>query len=367
MLFETYSDLIPKLTVVMERVFPKEEGVSNVAYTAALRAKVLDCLRGLLPASAMTNMGVYGNGRFFETLIGKLHGHPLTEMQEIGKAAYQELGKVIPSFIRRSDQNHRHYKAANDFKEKMTAEIQDVTTHFTSDLDRSEGPMVQLIRHDTDGPKRVATAMLFENCDHSLLDIQKRIDEATPEELNRILEAASSHRENRRQKSPRALEHATYTFEIVGDFGIYRDLQRHRILTQERQSLSCNFGYYVPSEIEGTDMEKPYREAMDKAKEAYDLIADELPEEAQYVVPMAYNIRWYFHVNLRALQWLCELRSSPAGHVMYRLVAQELARQVSEVHPEFERFFKFVDYEGHDLGRLGQEIRKVEKQQRLKT
>ena len=162
-------------------------------------------------------------------------------------------------------------------------------------------------------------------------------------------------------KSPRALEHASFTFEIVADFGIYRDLQRHRMLTQERQFLTCDYGYYIPEEILDTELEKEYREAMDLAKQIYDSIAGELPEEAQYVVPMAYNIHWYFHVNLRALQWICELRSSPAGHLVYRYIAQEMAKQVIEVFPEFERMFKFVDYEGYELGRLGQEIRKIEK------
>ena len=162
-------------------------------------------------------------------------------------------------------------------------------------------------------------------------------------------------------KSPRALEHASFTFEIIADFGIYRDLQRHRILTQERQLLTCDYGYYIPDDILDTELEKEYREALEQAKKVYDRIALELPEEAQYVVPMAYNIHWYFHVNLRSLQWICELRSSPAGHLGYRYIAQEMAKQVIEVFPEFERMFKFVDYEGHELGRLGQEIRKIEK------
>jgi thymidylate synthase ThyX len=175
------------------------------------------------------------------------------------------------------------------------------------------------------------------------------------------LDASVSHRENRRHKSPRALEQAVFTFEIVADFGIYRDLQRHRMLTQERQLLSCNYGFYVPVEIKGTEMEKPYCDMMQEAKNVYDRIAEELPEEAQYVVPMAYNIHWYFHINLRALQWLCELRSSPAGHPGYRYIAQEMAKQVCAVFPAFERMFKFVDYEGYELGRLGQEVRAAEK------
>ncbi|MGD2170398.1 MAG: FAD-dependent thymidylate synthase, partial [Chlamydiota bacterium] len=127
------------------------------------------------------------------------------------------------------------------------------------------------------------------------------------------------------------------------------------------QLLSCKYGFFMPKEIVGTDMEKDYIEAMEKAKSAYDTIAAELPEEAQYIVPMAYNIHWYFTVNLRALQWMCELRSSPAGHPNYRYIAQEMARQVCQVFPQFERFFKFVDYDGYELGRLGQEIRRVEK------
>jgi thymidylate synthase ThyX len=134
------------------------------------------------------------------------------------------------------------------------------------------------------------------------------------------------------------------------------------MLTQERQLLTCDHGYYVPPEIVGTEMEAQYTDAMEMAKKAFDTIAAELPEEAQYVVPMAYNVHWYFHVNLRALQWLCELRSQAAGHATYRLIAQEMARQVSLSLPPFERFFKFVDFDGYELGRLGAEIRQEEKQ-----
>jgi thymidylate synthase ThyX len=175
------------------------------------------------------------------------------------------------------------------------------------------------------------------------------------------LDAAATARDNRRQKSPRALEHALFTFEIMADFGAYRDLHRHRMLTQERQLLSCNYGYYMPQEIVESHLSSEYSQALEAAKDAYDTIAKELPEEAQYIVPMAYNVRWYFTVNLRALQWLCELRSAPAGHPAYRYVAQAMAKEVSRIEPQFERFFKFVDYEGYSLGRLDQEQRKAEK------
>ena len=360
-LFDTYAKLIPPLTEIMEKKFPKEHDVSKVAYTAALRAKVLDCLRGLLPASALTNMGLFGNGRFFDSLIQKLNCHNLSEMQDVGKKTHTEISKIMPSFIRRSDQAHKYQIAFAAFKEQMNTELENLRDEHCDEIEKMQSPGVRLVSYDPEGPYKVAAALLFSNSKCGLSELLEYTEKLPKESLNRILEAACNARENRRMKSPRALEHAQFTFEIIADFGIYRDLQRHRMLTQERQLLTCDYGYHIPEEIMGTDMEKDYRNAMDTAKKVYDEIATELPEEAQYVVPMAYNIHWYFHVNLRSLQWLCELRSAPAGHLMYRYVAQEMAKQVSEVFPEFERMFKFVDYEGYELGRLGQEIKMVEK------
>lgn len=362
MLFETYSRLIPPLTAMIEEKMPHDPSLSKVAYTAALRAKVLDCLRGILPAGAMTNMGVYGNGRFYEQLIHKMHCNSLAEMQDIGKRMQEELGKVIPSFIRRADVGHRTHQTFSSFYETMQAELKVVSSESTQFQERTMEPGVRLIAQDEDAVVKVAAALLFANSDKGLLDLLNHCKQLSEEEIARILDAGCSARETRRHKSPRALEHANFTFEMLTDFGVYRDMHRHRMLTQERQLLGCDYGFYVPPEIVGTSLEVEYNTAMYKAKEVFDRIAAELPEEAQYVVPMAFNIRWYFSINLRALQWMCELRSAPAGHPSYRYIAQEMAKQVCDKFPAFERFFKFVDYEGYELGRLGQELRRAEKQ-----
>lgn len=359
-LFDTYRMLIPPLTDIIKVGFPKEENVSEFAYNAALRAKVLDCLRGLLPASALTNMGVYGNGRFFDSLIQKLHSNSLNELQEIGKAAHRELSKVIPSFVKRSAAQTKHQIGFNEFYCKMSEKLE----LFASQLNLAEpkaGGSVCLINSNENSPAKVAASLLFGKSSHSLESLERHMSSMPKEEISRLFKTICEDRGNRRHKSPRALERAEFTFEIVADFGIYRDLQRHRMLTQERQLLTCDLGYYIPDEIKGTAIEAPYKEALERAKSAYDQMRQDFPEEAQYVVPMAYNIRWYFHVNLRALQWLCELRSGAAGHPMYRLVAQEMAKQVVSKFPEYEPFFKFVDYEGYELGRLGQEIRTEQK------
>lgn len=363
MLFDTYSKLVQQLTPMIEKQMPRDPNVSNAAYSAALRAKVLDCLRGLLPAGTLTNMGVYGNGRFFDQLIHKLHCHNLAEMQDIGKKAYEELAKVIPSFVRRAQLSHRTHQSYADFAEAMHTELQVIATQHADVANRSLEPGVRLIGFDQEAVPKVAAALLFPYVHHGLDDLLTHCKQLPEEEISRILDAGASARENRRQKSPRALEHAEFTFEIVADFGVYRDLHRHRLLTQERQLLTCDYGFYMPPEIADTPLENEYCTAMHKAKEAFDKIASSLPEEAQYIVPMAYNVRWYFHVNLRALQWLCELRSAPAGHSTYRLVAQAMAKQVCDAFPAFERFFKFVDYEGYNMGRIGQEQRRLQKQQ----
>ncbi|MBS4167903.1 FAD-dependent thymidylate synthase [Parachlamydia sp. AcF125] len=364
MLFDTYSKLIPPLTTMIEEKMPKDQATSKSAYAAAVRAKVLDCLRGLLPAGTLTNMGIFGNGRFYEQLIHKMHCNNLAELQDLGKRTYEELGKVIPSFIRRADLFHHTHQSFARYYEAMQAEIAVVTAQNTNFPERMMEPGVRLLSSDSEAVVKVAAALLFAHSDKGYHDLLQYCRKLPEEGIARILDAACSARENRRHKSPRALEHANFTFEMVTDFGVYRDLHRHRLLTQERQFLSCDYGFYVPPELVGTELEEPYLQALHAAKEAYDTMSTELPEEAQYVVPMAYNVRWYFHVNLRALQWICELRSAAAGHAGYRFIAQEMAKKVSQAFPQFERFFKFVDFEGYDLGRLDQEIRKEEKQLR---
>lgn len=361
MLFDVYGQLIPPLTEQIEKTFPRSEDVSKVAYTSALRAKVLDCLRGLLPAATLTNMGVFGNGRFFETLIQKLNCDHLLELQDIGHKSFGELSKVMPSFIRRAEPSHRHQKAFSHFSDVVHSKLKAFSEYHAEKIPASTSAPVTLIHFDDQAPQKLIAGLLYTRCMSHLGDLQSYAKTMNLEERKQWFEDICAPRTNRRHKSPRALEQVYFTFDILADYGVYRDLQRHRMLTQEKQLLTCDYGYYIPNEIIGTQMEQPYRNACERAKEVFDHISVELPEEAQYVVPMAYNIRWYFHINLRALQWLCELRSQSQGHPSYRFLAQEMAAQVIKRFPEFKPFFKFVDFEGHVFGRLDQEIQKDKK------
>jgi thymidylate synthase ThyX len=361
MLFDTYTRIIAPMTTFMSQRYPKDLDVSKNAYTAAIRAKVLDCVRGLLPASTLTNIGLFGNGRFFEAMLHKLQCQNLSEVREIGKVAYEELSKVIPSFVRRADSGHKTHTGLAKFYDTVRMDLKALAAEVSIQKETEREKEVQLIASDPDGVYKVAAGLLYADTHVRFDQLLTYCRELSQEELIRILDAACVAREQRRHKSPRALENAVYTFELVSDFGAYRDLQRHRMLTQERQLLSCNLGYFVPQEIIEAGVEKEYRVAMDAAKLAYDTIAKDLPEEAQYVVPMAFRVRWYMTINLRALQWLCELRSQQAGHFSYRIIAQQMARAVCKQDPLFERFFQFVDFVGHDVGRLEQEIKAEKK------
>ncbi len=172
-----------------------------------------------------------------------------------------------------------------------------------------------------------------------------------------IIGAYLKRRENRRHKPGRAFENVSYSFDILANFGAFRDLQRHRILTQLKQPLTTDYGYDVPSEIVDAGLSDDYVVAMEKAKEAFNKIREKMPQEAQYIVPLGYKIRWYFTLNLRELYHLCELRSGRQGHIDYRRIAQDMYILVKAVHPLLVKHMKYMDMQDYDLERLDAEKR----------
>ena len=331
-LFETYSRLIEPATLAIRERYPQEPGETDRAWKSATRAKALDLLRGLLPAGALTNLGLFGNGRSFEYLITKLSAHELPECQRLATDLHQELSLVIPAFVRRALDERYGRPAA----ERM-AKLRETTARMArSGPTPSADPVVRLIDYDRDAERKVGDAALFPQSNLPL-DEQSADAEA-------VLEALLGDRANRRQRPPRALEHAVYTFEITANFAAYRDLHRHRMLTQDRQLLGMALGYDSPPGLTELGMTDDFGRAIEDAEVAYHKIHRELgPALAQYAVPMAFHVRWYFHANLREVFHLCELRTTPQGHPDYRWVAQEMFKRVHEVHPRLAGYARFVD------------------------
>ncbi|MBO0684207.1 MAG: FAD-dependent thymidylate synthase [Candidatus Dormibacteraeota bacterium] len=352
-LFGTYSRLVMPLTERLRERFPLEPGETERAWKTATRARALDLLRGLLPASTLTNLGLYGNGRAFEYLLTKLSASELPECRELAGEMHAELSKVIPAFVRRGLDDRYGVPAAARMVEtrRRLSELAPPRRGRPSDVE------VRLVGCDRDAERTVAAALLFPHSDLPLAVL--RDAELDGVDLDRVLEAALSGRTNRRQRTPRALEHVNYTFEITANFGAYRDLQRHRMLTQDRQLLGTSLGWDLPRELSEHGMAEPFRRAVQEAAEAHHRLESELgPVLAQYAVPLAFRLRWYAHVNLREVYHLCELRTSPQGHPDYRLVAQEMFRRVQEVHPRLAAYATFVDLSpGDELGRRASERR----------
>ena len=351
-LFRTYSELVTPLTNRVREAHPREPEESERAWKSATRARALDLLRGLLPAATLTNLGLYGNGRAFEYLLTKLAASELPECRGLAGELHAELAEVIPAFIRRGLDERYGAPAA--------AYLAAVRRRVAAQAPRAgrqrpeAGPEVRLVEHDAEAERRVVAAALFPHSDLPLAELG-----GADVDTEAVLRALLDGRANRRHRAPRALEHAHYTFEITANFGAYRDLQRHRMLSQERQLLGTGLGYDVPPDLAVHGMDGRFRDAIERAAEAHRAMETALgPALAQYAVPLAFRLRWYFRASLREVYHLCELRTTAQGHPDYRHVAQEMFKRVRDVHPRLAAYARFVDMgPGDELERRASERR----------
>jgi thymidylate synthase ThyX len=351
-LFTAYSGLVEPVTEAIRNRFPLEPGETDRAWKSATRAKALDLLRGLLPAGSLTNLGLFGNGRAFEYLITKMAAHELPECRQVANDLHRELALVIPAFVKRA-LDERYGRPAAERMARTRTETATLAPHGKVQI--PDMPSVRLVEYDQAAERKVVAAALFSHSNSSL-------DLATADHA-RVLEALLGDRANRRHRVPRALEHAQYTFEIVANFGAYRDLHRHRMLTQDRQALGTSLGYDLPPGIADLGLGGRFAAAVEAAAAVHArLEGDAGVALAQYIVPLAFRVRWYFRVNLREVYHLCELRTTPQGHPDYRWVAQEMFRRVAEVHPRLAGYARFVDLgPGDELERRQSERRLDEK------
>ena len=327
------------------------------AYRSTVRAHACDILRSYLPAATLTNVGIFGVGQAFEHLLNKLYSLDLAEAQDIAKPMHKALEALIPSFVKRAQPNEYLVQTAADTRALSQTLLNGQTV-------RSTEP-VSLVDYDRDAEDRILTAILYPNARLPLGQVHSLVKKLPAEQRGQVFDTYIGQRRHRRDKPGRALEHAYYTFDIIGNLGIYRDLQRHRILTQERQDFTTVHGYDTPPEIEQAGFQAPFTECMERAAAVYERIFADFPTEAQYVVPFAYRVRWYMKLNLREAIHMGELRTLPQGHPDYRLIVQEMWRLIGEVHPALARSATFLDWQTYRLGRLQSEMRTEYKKSRL--
>lgn len=327
------------------------------AYRSTVRAHACDVMRGYLPGATLTNLGVFGSGQAYEHLVDKLASQELAEGRALAGAVRRELDSLIPSFVKRSGKS--------EYLVRVGARSRALAPRGRPAP--SPGPSVTLLDFDAAAEEKVLAALMYPASALPLDELRRRASAMNPAERLEAFEGFAGERRNRRDKPGRALENVTYSFDILANFGIYRDLQRHRLLTQERQDFTTAHGHDTPPELSEIGFLPEFQGCMERAHELHERLASDFPLEAQYVVPFAFRVRWYVKLSLREAIHLCELRSMPQGHPDYRSVVQDMWRQVEAVHPSLAAFGRFVNRDTYRLGRLQSELRTEWKKERMTT
>ena len=364
--FETYARWLPAMEAHFRSRYPKAAEDSDGVYRSVIRAKALDTLRGLLPAATTSNVGLFGTGQAFEALLLRMFAHPLDEVREHAHLMLQELRQVIPAFLTRIDQadrGGRWIQYLTETPRRFEQHVRGLLDHVAAE----SSPEVTLSEFDPDGEIKVVASALYSVStlpDSQLTALARAL---SVEERAQVLRAYAGERANRRHKPGRAFERTHYRFDVLADYGAFRDLQRHRLLTIDWQPLSTSHGYVQPAAIEEAGALDDWRAVMNRSADLHaSLEAHGLGIAAPYSVVMAYRVRFYMDMNAREAMHLIELRTAPQGHPSYRRVCQLMHRAIVDVagHRAIGEAMQFVDHSTVELERLQSE-RAVEKKRQI--
>jgi thymidylate synthase ThyX len=358
-LFDAYAQALPRVEAWAAERWPRGADDAEGPWKRSIRAKALDLLRGLLPASSLSHVGIFATGQAYEQMLLRLLSSPLPEAQEVGGMILQELQKIMPSFVARVDRPDRGGEWMSYLTERRDQ------AHVWAErlgLDRRDeaggGPSVRLlsVRGSEDD---LLAALLFEAASVSEAEARDAVRVLPPDERVQLLSDLVGERTNRRHRPGRGFEAVSYRFEVVSDYGAFRDLQRHRLLTVQWQALTPDLGAGVPAELDDAGVADDYRAGLERSAAEYERIRDAgLAELAPYALCLGYRIRYVLDMNAREAMHLIELRSGREGHPGYRAVAHELHAQIAQVHPAVAAAMTFVDRDTEPrLERILSEIR----------
>ena len=355
-LFQIYSELLPALLEWARRRYPKDPADSDFVYKQTVKAKACDALRGILPAATLSNVGIYGTGQGYEALLLRMRAHPLPEARAYAEMMLDELRKVIPSFLVRLDRPERG-GVWSQYLEETRAHTADVVHRIFGRTETEPRPGVTLVDFDPEGEDKVLAAIAYPHTSLPEDQVLARVRTLGADERVAILRAYVGERANRRHKPGRAFERTDYRFDVLADYGAFRDLQRHRMLTIEWQQLSPAHGYDVPEPVLEAGEEAAFTKAMDISAALYGAMAFRFPDQASYAVSLAYRLRFAMQMNAREAMHLIELRTTPQGHPAYRVVAQEMHRLIAEHagHRALAAAMSYADHEVYELERLASE------------
>ncbi len=345
-IFDIYAAALPEVTAWAVEKYPRGADEAEAAHLRACKAKALDLLRGLLPASSLSHMGMYATGQTYEQLILHLLAHPLPEAREYGAMILKTVKEVMPSFVARVERPDR----GGEWIEFL-AERESAGRRWSDKLGIGAGeesdpaPSVELL--SVEGIEEdMLVALLFETSGRSEVEIRKAVAALSSDEQATLLADLAGDRKNRRHRPGRGLESLRYRFEIVADYGAFRDLQRHRMLTVQWQTLTPHLGAGVPGDVDAAGQGDAYREALEVSATEWQRLVDAgLTAQAPYALALGYRIRFILDLNAREAMQLIELRSGREGHPTYRAVAIAMRDRIAAVHPAVAGLMTHVDEE----------------------
>jgi len=357
-IFDNYSVIVKKLTDHVRNNSNTPQDERDIAWKAATKAQACDAARNLLPVATLSTVGIYISGQALESLIYHLWSDELPEANKKGDQILKEARKVIPMFLERADKPERGgafvaYRAENNKNiKKLTQEL--LPENYTAN-DYKE---VTLSNYFPKNELELASDMLYSSTDRSLEEIKEIVDELPFDKKLEIFKTYIGERLNRRHRPGRSLEKAYYSYDIVCDFGIFRDLQRHRMVADlEWQNLSPRLGYSVPQLIEEAGLADQFEDCFDISLSLYSEIQKNgNPIEAQYATLMGHKMRWKITYNAREAMHFHELRTAPQGHPEYRRIVKIMHDELAKVHPILAESMRFVNKdEDPELTRLAAE------------
>jgi thymidylate synthase ThyX len=332
-IFDSYASMLARLTGLLAERFPATGGEPAAAHARAIRAKALDLLRGLLPAGSLSHVGVYASGQTWERLILHLRTHPLPEARECGELVLSAMRVAAPSFVTRVERPERGGAWVEYLQRRDATQAEAVRRLALDEQPAPEAARAKLVRFEGD-ERELLGALLFEQATVGEERIAAAVSALGTDERAELLAVLLGGRENRRHLPGRGLEALRYRFEIVSDYGAFRDLQRHRMLTAQWQPLGPHLGAEVPEELRDLGLAGEFEAVLERSRNAWQALSDGGPvEQAAYALCLAFRVRYVLDLNAREAIHLIELRSARQGHAAYRSIAHQMHEQIAAVHP----------------------------------
>jgi len=380
--FDTYASLIEPMQAFYRELYPidkaeydilgtgtkqkladlrdeKDKKAFQTTHKIDLKTKACDSLRCLLPLATKTNVGMFGNGRYYQGLISHLLSTPYPEVRHIGEQVFAELSKIMPRYVQRA--KPKDYNIAIEKNMKKLAD--QYLGHFAAQLSE---PVMLFPQKEISTENYLVANMLYAYSELPLMQIYTIVGWLSPQAKEKIKATYIGTRQTRRDRPGRALESGyLYTFDLCADYGTYKDLMRHRVNTQMRQTFSPRHGFIVPQDVAEAGFTEKVMECHRRVAQLYEEIHAVLGDVASYLVLHGHRVRWLMGMNDREAMHMIELRSGKQGHPQYRKLSQQMHKAIAEVQPWRACIMNFVDHNDYTSARGDSEARQRVKEKML--